>query len=185
MRKARFLLYKIYYSTEDGGDVLVYIGRTKQPLNNRLRGHFFKKPMMRELDINQVARVEYAEFNTEADMNVMEVILINRYKPGLNKDDKANDELTIPFPAVPFYKYDCHNFEKWKREIAEIDATYNALRTEKNKLFEEHHKMRRMIFSRTDITSDEKASQWALWLINYYEPKKDELDRKGQNLDLW
>lgn len=28
-----FVLYRIYY-----GDTLVYIGRTKQPLQNRLRG---------------------------------------------------------------------------------------------------------------------------------------------------
>lgn len=44
-------LYKIYYD-----DVLVYLGRTKQPLQTRLRGHFFKKPMHRVIDIQQVSR---------------------------------------------------------------------------------------------------------------------------------
>jgi len=50
-------LYKIFY-----GNTLVYLGRTNQPLQNRLRGHFFKKPMHRCIDIELVTRIEYAEF---------------------------------------------------------------------------------------------------------------------------
>ena len=37
-----YILYRIYY-----GDDLVYLGRTKQPLQSRIRGHLFKKPMHR------------------------------------------------------------------------------------------------------------------------------------------
>ena len=56
-------LYRIYE-----GNKIVYIGRTHQPLNNRLRGHFFKRPMHRNIDIFQVSQIEYVELPTVADM---------------------------------------------------------------------------------------------------------------------
>lgn len=106
------ILYKIYY-----GDNLAYLGRTNQPLQNRIRGHLFKKPMHRTIDINQVSKIEYAIFLTEADMNLYEIYLINKLKPILNVDDKVRDELTITLPDVEFKRYDCHLWDKWKEEI--------------------------------------------------------------------
>ena len=41
--------------------------------------------------------VEYALCETEADMFVYEVYYINRFKPALNKDDKAKDELNCAY----------------------------------------------------------------------------------------
>ena len=66
-----FVLYRIFY-----GEHIVYVGRTKQPLQNRIRGHLFGKPMHRKIDIEQVSRIEYAEFKTEADMNLYEIYFI-------------------------------------------------------------------------------------------------------------
>lgn len=40
-------LYRIYY-----GDIIVYVGRTNQPLSTRIRGHLFKRPMHRTLNVN-------------------------------------------------------------------------------------------------------------------------------------
>ena len=85
-----FILYRIWY-----GDVLVYLGRTKQPLQSRIHGHLFKKPMQRSISINLVTKIEYAEFLSEADMNLYEIYFINLWKPPLNIDDKCKDELTI------------------------------------------------------------------------------------------
>lgn len=44
-----FILYRIWY-----GDSLVYLGRTKQPLQSRIHGHLFKKPMHREASYKYV-----------------------------------------------------------------------------------------------------------------------------------
>jgi len=77
--------------------------------------------MMREIDIDEVVGIEYAELETEADMNVYEVYLINKYKPYLNKDDKAHDELTIEIPEPEFHTYDCPLMYKWKQQIIKID----------------------------------------------------------------
>ena len=75
---AGFTLYRIYY-----GDSIVYLGRTMQPLQNRIRGHLFKKPMHREICIEQVSKIEYATFKSQADMNLYEIYFINLWHPGL------------------------------------------------------------------------------------------------------
>lgn len=125
MKEPKPTLYKIYY-----GETLVYLGRTKQPLQNRLRGHFFKKPMHRVIDINHVTRIEYAEFPTVADMYLYEIYYINRLKPSLNVDDLAKDEITVALPEVPFIKYDCPLLEKWKKEINQNMSEWEELHKE-------------------------------------------------------
>lgn len=115
-----FILYRIYY-----GETLVYLGRTKQPLQNRIRGHLFKKAMHRSIEINLVTKIEYAEFKSEADMNVYEVYFINLWKPPLNVDDKCNDNLSVTLPDVEWKKFETHLWEKWKKDLRNKD---NALK---------------------------------------------------------
>lgn len=47
-----FILYRIWY-----GDNLVYLGRTKQPLQSRIHGHLFKKPMHRSINIEFIQKM--------------------------------------------------------------------------------------------------------------------------------
>ena len=79
MRVQGFLIYRIWY-----GDCLVYVGRTKQPLQSRIRGHLFSKPMHRTVNIEQVTKIEYAELGSEADMNLYEIYYILQLHPPLN-----------------------------------------------------------------------------------------------------
>ena len=133
-----FILYKIWY-----GDCLVYLGRTKQPLQNRIRGHLFKKPMHRTIYIDQVTKIEYAEFQSEADMNVYEVYFINLYKPPLNCDDKAKDDLHIQLPDVKWEEFTTHLWDKWKSELQQSDDEYRLRQQEKSALLELRRVMRR------------------------------------------
>lgn len=111
-----YTLYRIYY-----GDVLVYLGRTTQPLQNRIREHLFKKPMMRELFIDKISKIEYATFKTQADMFLYEIYFINLWHPPLNKNDKAKDELTISLPEVEWKLFETPLWDKWKEEIHNKD----------------------------------------------------------------
>ena len=138
-----FILYKFYAIDAAGNDVLLYIGRTKQPLQNRIRGHLFKKPMHRCIDINQVSRIEYAMFLTEADMNLYEIYLINFLKPPLNVDDKTEDELTFRLPDVDFMPYTTPLWDRWKRELEEKDAYYNDARARLRKIEEDGRVLRK------------------------------------------
>lgn len=111
-----FILYRIWY-----GDCLVYLGRTKQPLQARIRGHMFARPMHRAIDIHNVTKIEYTQLQTEADMNLYEIYFINLWKPPLNVDDKARDNLTISLPELEWKEFHPTNWEKWQRELKSDD----------------------------------------------------------------
>lgn len=116
MKEKRFVLYKIFYSGA-AGDFVAYLGRTKQPINARLRGHFYKLPMHKLIDIFSVSRIELAECKSEADMFLYEIYYINKFKPALNRDDKAGDDLTLSLPELEFKPYECKLLEKWKNDL--------------------------------------------------------------------
>lgn len=185
MPNQRFTLYKIYYKSIEGKDTLVYIGRTKQPMNTRLHGHFFKKPMLRSIDIHQVSKIETASFQSEADMYIAEIILINRFKPPLNKDDKAIDEITLQLPDFPFEPYFCPHIERWKKEIEGRDLEFERFKKEKNNLFLQHREKRKEIFSSTSLSVEEKRNSWFKWLEDVYEPALEHLKEKEIDSSLW
>lgn len=121
-----FILYRFFY-----GDTLIYLGRTKQPLQNRIRGHLFQKPMHRSICIEQVTKIEYAELPTEADMNLYEIYFINLWKPPLNVDDKCRDDLTVRLPEVVWKEFVTPLWSKWKEEIEKKDTAYTMRQWEK------------------------------------------------------
>ena len=139
MKSDKHTLYKIYYSIG-----LVYVGRTNQPLNDRLRGHFKKAPMMRQIEIEAVTLIESVEVPTEADMFVYEIYLINKYKPMLN-GNKAKGELTIELPELDFRPYDCKLIEKWKTELTESDSEYWETREHLRMMTEKHYALKQQL----------------------------------------
>ena len=161
-----FMLYRIWY-----GNALVYLGRTKQPLQSRIHGHLFKKPMHRSISINLVTKIEYSEFQTEADMNLYEIYFINLWKPPLNIDDKCKDELTVHLPDVEWKIFTTPLWDKWKREIAAVDKEYQMRRQEKAAKLEMDRIMRRTWHS-GEITEEE-----------YYKYLDCEEDENISNID--
>lgn len=168
--KTNYILYKIYSE-----NCLLYLGRTKQPLNRRLHSHFFKKPMVREINIDCVTKIEYAVFPSEADMNVMEVYLINKLKPVLNRDDKARDQLTIRLPEPEFKEHHCHLIDRWREEIHLADAADQEKKQLKHQLEQEKLDKLKEIFDREDISLEEKRERWWSWLEQVYEPMRNGL----------
>ena len=161
-----FILYRIWY-----GDSLVYLGRTKQPLQSRIRGHLFKKPMHRSIAINLVTKIEYAAFPTEADMNLYEIYFINLWKPPLNIDDKCKDELTVHLPEVEWSTFATPLWDKWIKEISLIDREYQMKKHEKAAKFEMDRIMRDKWHS-GEITEEE-----------YYRYLDCEEDDNTSNID--
>ena len=117
-------IYRIWYSKEpterdSSKEFLVYIGRTKNDLTQRIRQHFMEHPFQKKLDIKGVSHIDYTTFSTVADMYVAEILLINQYKPPLNVDDKARDELTLPIelPPIEWTRWEKPQLmEKWKND---------------------------------------------------------------------
>lgn len=123
MRVQGFIVYRIWYDSH-----IVYVGRTKQPLQSRIRGHLFSKPMHRTIDIEQVTKIEYAEFSSEADMNLYEIYFILKLHPPLNVDDKAKDDLSVSLPEVAWCEFTTHLWEGWKKQIDQQDNHLDLLR---------------------------------------------------------
>lgn len=144
-----FILYCFWY-----GDFLVYLGRTKQPLQNRIRGHLFKKPFHRSISINLVTKIEYAEFSTEADMNLYEIYFINLWKPSLNIDDKCKDDLTVRLPDVEWKTFTTPLWDKWKDQLEKQDNEYRMKKQEKAAKFELDRIMRQKKIS-GEITEEQ------------------------------
>lgn len=149
-----FVLYRIYY-----GEHIVYLGRTKQPLQNRIRGHLFKKPMHREIFIEQISKIEYATFKSEADMYLYEIYFINLWHPPLNRDDKASDNLTVTLPEVEWNLFETPLWEKWKREIADAERKDAARRQHKIEVFQRDKEMRSK--RRAGLITEEEY--WNFW----------------------
>ncbi len=168
--KKGFILYKIYSE-----NCLLYLGRTKQPLKRRLHGHFFKAKMVREINIECVTKIEYAVFETEADMNVYEIYYINKLKPVLNRDDKAKDTLTVILPEAEFHEYHCHLMDRWREEIQALDAADQERQKIKIQIEAEKWEKHKAIFDRDDISLDEKRERWWRWLEEVYEPLRNGL----------
>ena len=167
----KFLLYRIYY-----GDVLVYIGRTKQSLQTRMHEHLFKKPMARSLFIDQISKIEYAEFKTEADMNLYEIYFINLWKPPLNVDDKTKDSLSVRLPDVVWNNFTTPLWDKWKAEIHSRDIAYDMRREEKAAMVEARRVLRiRLRNGEISEKEFEKAD----------DALCEKFDKVNQDLNLW
>ena len=144
-----FLLYKIYYD-----DALVYLGRTKQPLSSRLRGHFFQKPMHRVIDINHVSKIEYASFPTEADMNLYEIYYILTLHPTFNVDDKTRDYPTVSLPDVKWKNFWPPKMEEWKEAVNKSEETYTQ-KKKRNMAIHEELRVLRSMHKLGEIAEDE------------------------------
>lgn len=151
-------LYRIYY-----GDIIVYVGRTNQPLSTRIRGHLFKRPMYRTLNINQISKIEYVEFKSEADMNLYEIYYINLLKPALNCDDKVKDELTVKLPEVEWSEAHFKLWDKWKQEIKQQDSNFQDLRQRLMDI-EEEKRILRSSRKLEQISEDEFYNKMDLYL---------------------
>ena len=139
MKIKGFLVYRIWY-----GSNLVYIGRTKQPLQNRIRGHLFQKPMHRTISIELVTKIEYAELETEADMNLYEIYFILKEHPPLNVDDKTRDYTTVDLHPVEWKEFTTPLWEKWREELQTRATQKDKLRMRYRQIPEEMRIVRSM-----------------------------------------
>ena len=92
-------------------------------------------------------------------MFLYEIYFINLWKPALNRDDKAPDALSVSLPDVSWQLFSTHLWEKWKSEIAAMDAADEERRRRKSKAIEEDRCMRQKRRS-GEITESE---YWEFW----------------------
>ena len=170
MSEKKCVLYRVFYLKK-----IVYVGRTTQPLQTRLHGHFFKAPMMRAINIDLVSKIEYAELKSEADMFLYEIYYINKWKPSLNVDDKAHDELSVTLPELKWSEFQPPLMDKWKTQIAEKDAEFRSQKEQKEDLRKKRSQLRKD-YRQGKLTEDE-----------YYEAleRVEEELRDAESSSIW
>jgi len=153
MKMHNFTLYKIFYQKQ-----CVYLGRTKQPISARLRGHFFKKHMHKMIDIELVSRIEICSCKTEADMFLYEIYYISKLQPPLNTDDKPRDKLTIELPELEFTEYKPKRMETWKKLLIEKELEHKI---ESQRILEEMQRDRDL---KNDMRKTLNHEEYLKWL---------------------
>ena len=122
-----YILYRIWY-----GSVWRMLGG-QTAIAGQDTWTYVRKPMHRAIDIHNVTGIEYAELQTEADMNLYEIYFINLWKPPLNVDDKARDNLTIKLPDLEWETFIPSNWDEWKQKI-EFDALWKWHKARNDKI---------------------------------------------------
>lgn len=114
--------------------------------------------MHRAIDINLVTKIEYAEFPTEADMNLYEIYFINKLKPPFNVDDKTPDELTVVLPDIRFIPFSCNLWDSWKRQINDKSDEF-SLKHDRYMSIPQEQRILRSKFKMGDITEEQYYEQ--------------------------
>lgn len=128
-----FVLYRVFYDgNEKNNGPPVYVGRTKQLLPDRIREHLFHSKFRKTFDVDRVSCVQFAQLDSEADMNLYEIYYILKDKPILNKDDKTQDDLTQDYlPELVWKDAYLPLWDKWKdkvhQELKEIEWDKNEI----------------------------------------------------------
>ncbi len=83
----KFYIYKMYDETNE----LLYIGKTTN-IEQRMNCHFSKDMIERQEWKNEVAYIDYYEFKTKVDMDIMELyyIALERPKYNISSTDTEN-----------------------------------------------------------------------------------------------
>ena len=96
-RKNEHYVYKFVYNNE-----ILYIGKIDSNLQQRICTHFSSG----KFDEYKGVEVYCEKLNNSLDTKYMEVLLINKYKPILNKAEKSKDKLSFDFDEPTWEKYE-------------------------------------------------------------------------------
>lgn len=120
-----FFLYKYVKNRE-----VIYIGKTSREINLRIKEHKNKK------DLPCTAEIYVCKCPTEAFMNAMEVLLIDKYRPKYNKDccPLGWEKADIPFDEPEFILLEKYNEQNIPVEyIRNIDNAIVAIMSDGTK----------------------------------------------------
>lgn len=122
----------IYKYVKDGQ--IVYLGKTKRPLNQRINEHKHKK------DLPDGCDIYFFECSSESDMNIAELFLIDKYKPVYNRDCNDAQTQTSYFFEEPEWKSIKNYyapvllFKEYRKTMDGLRAVYTNMRTGNERL---------------------------------------------------
>ena len=95
---------------------IIYVGKTTRKINTRMNEHFSKKGHLPSKCYKNIGRIEYIEVSSDADARLVELYLINKYKPIYNTDGKTHDaqslKYTLPMRVITGNKWILYDIRK-------------------------------------------------------------------------
>lgn len=95
---------------------IIYVGKTTRKINTRMNEHFSKKGHLPSKCYKNIGRIEYIEVSSDADARLVELYLINKYKPIYNTDGKTYDaqslKYTLPMRVITGNKWILYDVRK-------------------------------------------------------------------------
>ena len=85
-------------------------------------GQHFTKGHLPQKCYDEVVKIEYIQWKTKCDAQIMEVYYIQKYKPRYNKQDKRLDNLTLELEEKEWKLY-----KGLKRQIKRYEAEKGVL----------------------------------------------------------
>lgn len=115
----KFYIYKMYDETNE----LLYIGKTTN-IEQRMNCHFSRDMIERQEWKNEVAYIDYYEFKTKVDMDIMELYYIALERPKYNISSTDTEKPQIEIICT------CKDYERiikkpLKQKVIEIDINKN------------------------------------------------------------
>lgn len=103
---------------------VIYVGRTVN-IKKRMSQHFTKGHLPSEC-YKQVARIDYLELETKADMNIVELYFIGKYRPEFNvRDNHSDTSLELNEDKYAWVKYETEKSRRWVEDsLAKSEVTW-------------------------------------------------------------
>ncbi|MCZ0704114.1 hypothetical protein J2T56_002359 [Natronobacillus azotifigens] len=107
--------YSVYRFFDESGQV-IYVGKTSKGIHNRIRNHLGSGTFELYHYLN-VEKNDYVELNSSIDATIIELYLINKYNPKLNKQgthsEKSHLDIDIPCSWIV---YPINDYKKMLRK---------------------------------------------------------------------
>lgn len=113
------------YRLLDSNDNTLYIGKTKN-IDKRIKSHFSFNGNVEIECYEKCEKIEYIKLDTNTDMDLAEIYLINKYEPIFNKASNHKDSCSILFNLK-------ENWTEYKFDL--IKEKFNLI-NKKNKMLE-------------------------------------------------
>lgn len=82
------------YRFKNKEDKIIYVGKTKNGMDSRMKIHFSKNGHLDSTCYKEVNTIEYIKLNSQIDMDIKELYYINKYKPKYNTISKYDSNNT-------------------------------------------------------------------------------------------
>ena len=117
------------YRFLDKNEKIIYIGKTGD-MDSRIRNHIDSGHLPLSC-YKTIEKIEYIEVPTKVDMDILELYLINKFKPFFNRLDKEKSELytniTNDLQWKPYSKVDYKLLLKYKNQLKETQTENKSL----------------------------------------------------------